>query len=446
MEKISYLMPDNTNESDDNSNELPKKDEKTISEVFQSLKGLSDDAKKALEKLDEIKDNPLPFLDPDSLKAGIADAKVNIEELFNEEGDRLAEKALALLEKTDEEEINRFAKRCGLSLDELGLKFPESSKDIHFDGWSRKTVNLETIEGGPSSVTADANVSVSLGVFPKIYSNFTMELETKPLVEERGPSIEFRIAGNTTNGDYNLDSAVISFMNTEEIYPNMDVLETKHIGGIVLKPDGGIFSVVVFEENGNSRHILSADADFNDSLKELEGVLGKYGIYVDCIPPVIDIAESFKNMARGHTGGESLVSVVPKNLFKYEGGLLKDDGERFDARKIWNLLEYDMRREIGKIDDFIEKDIKNPDSMLIIEYKSLESEMEIYASATNFLRGDRSPDSIKSFSSWISLSFSRETGGKDVTTTPEDDWHLSKTEQDLVKLFALLKSNLPDNL
>ena len=26
-------------------------------------------------------------------------------------------------------------------------------------------------------------------------------------------------------------------------------------------------------------------------------------------------------------GGERLVSVVPKNLFKYEGGLLKDNGD-----------------------------------------------------------------------------------------------------------------------
>lgn len=429
-------MPDNTNESDDNSNELPKKDEKTISEVFQSLKGLSDDAKKALEKLDEIKDNPLPFLDPDSLKAGIADAKVNIEELFNEEGDRLAEKALALLEKTDEEEINRFAKKCGLSLDELGLKFPESSKDIHFDGWSRKTVNLETIEGGPSSVTADANVSVNLGVFPKIYSNFTMELETKPLVEERGPSIEFRIAGNTTDGDYNLDSAVISFMNTEEIYPNMDVLETKHIGGIVLKPDGGIFSVVVFEDNGNSRHILSADADFNDSLKELEGVLGKYGIYVDCIPPVIDIAESFKNMAIGHTGGESLISVVPKNLFKYEGGLIKEGRDSFDPKKIRDLLRYDLDRRVSYCDKL------NPGSMLDIEVQSLRTEFEIGLGATKFLDGDLS--NVESFLSWISLAFSNETGGKDVTTTPEDDWHLSKTERDLVKLFNHLKNNFLD--
>lgn len=443
MEKINSVIPDNTNEN------LP---ETTISEVLDSLKKLGDDAREALEYLDGIDPEKLPFLV--GLETGVAESREDMEKLFSEEEKRLAEKARELLDTTGEEEIQKFAEKCGLSLNKLGLKFPESSEANQItDGWSKKTVNLKMIDGNPSSVTAETHVSLE-GMFPKIYGNFSVELETKPLVKERGPSVEFRITGNNKiDGEFSMGYPVILFKNTEKIpettdMPDRDVfLETSNVGGIVLRPDGSVFSVFfVVDEKENQKHVLSADADFNDSLEELEGVLGKYGIYVDCIPPVIDIAESFNNVARGHMGGEHLISVVPKNLFKYEGGLLKDDGKRFDAHKIWNLLEYDMRREIDKINHFIEKDIKNPEPMLIIEYKSMKSEMEIYESATNLLHGDLSPDSIKSFASWISLSFSRETGGKDVTTTPEDDSHLSKTEQDLVKLFALVKSNLPNNL
>ncbi len=450
MEKIGSLVPDDKVEINNVTDEVSlESSEATIRETFQSLRELVKNTEEALKHLDEMENKDIPFLE--GLKEGIADSREDIERLASEEKDRLIKRAFELLDTTGEIEIDGFFEKCGLSLEELGLKFPESSKAFNYDDWSRRVVNLETIGGNPSSVTAEVIVHISSEKASNIYTSLDMQLETKPLFERIGPSVEFRInGGHVTDSEYSPSCAVVSFMNTEKIHPNKDFLETKTIGQIVFKPDGSLLSVVTRDEKG-SKHALSMDPDFRDSLIEFGGILGGYGIYIDHIPPVIDIADSFNNIARGHMNGEHLVSVVPKNLFKYEGGLLKENREFDWSGKIRNLFVYDFSRSSTYLDDKINNfesmlnndEINTSESMLDIEVASLTSELEIYVGSIEFLGGNQSLDNVNSFLSWMSLSFYNETG-KDITTTPEDTEGLSKTEQDLVSLFNAVKNKFVD--
>jgi hypothetical protein len=451
MDKINSLIPDNKSESTNTNNETPSENEETtIHEVFQSLKRISSDVREALEDLNRIKnDKNLSFLE--GLERSVEESGTNIGELAKSQIESLTKRAFELLKTTGEEEINEFAEHCGISLEFLGLRFPKSSESVTYNDWSSKTVRLETItgdglssvpaEGGDlSSVTAEGRVDVSSWGLSNVYTGFNIMLETKPLDREKiGSSVEFRINGKKDeDGSYSMDYAVISFMDTKKKYPDMDILDTDRIGQVVIKPDGSLLSVVTWGEKG-SKHTLSTDPDFRDSLIELEGILGGHGVYIDRIPPVIDIAESFNNIARGHMGGERLVSVVPKNLFKYEGGLLKDNGDFDWNGKIRNLLRYDLSRRSDYFNDIV----GNPESMLNIEFESLKAELKICVDSTKFLDGNLSPDNGRAFLSWMSSAFYNETG-RDITTTPVDTEGLSKTEQDLVSLFNTVKSKFAD--
>ena len=66
-------------------------------------------------------------------------------------------------------------------------------------------------------------VHISSEKASNIYTSLDMQLETKPLFERIGPSVEFRInGGHVTDSEYSPSCAVVSFMNTEKIHPNKD--------------------------------------------------------------------------------------------------------------------------------------------------------------------------------------------------------------------------------